>query len=1173
MKRTINILIYLSLLLKGYGQIDVNMPSSPIAPNVQSILKFDDFPVSHHTGIPDISIPIYTIALNDIKFPIKVSYNASGIKVNEESGTLGLGWEISSYGIISRSIVEANDFKNQNPILGYRKYFNNNIPDFLIPDGYIQYPVFHLFDYYATAPNMMEFSNYLNYFNKIPNLPSTVAELAPDVYSYNFNGFSGKFSLTHSGRIYKQSIDQVVIKYDEGNINDKDPDKWTITTPDGAIYTFSQKQLTEQRTSTMEINETSSWYLTEIKTMNGNVITFNYDTKSKYYYSISGLELEKRTSSMISEPSVDAFTRVLHESVVLKNIKFPSGIIEFSYEYDRQDLALDPRLTNIIIKNENEVIKKIEFIHNYFNANATNQSEMTSLSYIKDILNVPSTNIPDYYRDISDNWNKKRLKLLNINISGGKDIEKYSFTYNEESLPTKLSTARDHWGYHNGKNNNGLIPKQVIFNNLLGLETFEGTHGDANRSVDINYNQSFILDSMKLPTGGIVCYEYESNEQSLFYNDGDPNIDNYLSTKIGLDFIGSRSENIGALFANDFRYTFSLPGGFGTMKMPLTIELELLNKRKSIELGYELGIYIRKKSNKNIIYQLIDNMRLNSFQNGDDMNATKFILKLNSNITLMSAEEYELQIIGYSGMSKSSIFNSIKVSACTYKKAIPPATRVSMKTGGLRIKKITVLDNDKVVKEKIYEYSAPKLITNYPRYRYFRTNKVTPGSKAPLYTFYESSEGLRNKGCPIGYGSVTVYETNNLTANKGKSVYQYITKSDKQLDYSSRSLTKSEYESKVWGDTGREFDNTPEGLAPYSYISYAQNGLPTAESYYKYDIVNQNYILIKSINYEYDIADYGILWGIKRAMPVDEFGGWDNYDIQKVISVFFPNKRFTSSLPTAFIYPVINQQKINLKNKTETTNDDQSQQKIIKNTSFTYNNINNQIEEERISTSKGHDIVTKYLYPVDKEDEIFKKLVEFNRVNDIIEIITSSNSKIQQTRNIYSLFSNIPRLSGILENTGINRSLEQRISYHNYDGLGNYSYISKDDLTKIVYLWSYNGQYPIAEIKNATYDQIKSVLTEDVINRLSTSPEPLVADLKIVNDLRSNISLGNIMVTTYTYKPLVGMTSMTAPSGLTTYYEYDDFGRFKRTYIKEKDGNGSEVEKNIQSYNYHYRNQ
>lgn len=52
---------------------------------------------------------------------------------------------------------------------------------------------------------------------------------------------------------------------------------------------------------------------------------------------------------------------------------------------------------------------------------------------------------------------------------------------------------------------------------------------------------------------------------------------------------------------------------------------------------------------------------------------------------------------------------------------------------------------------------------------------------------------------------------------------------------------------------------------------------------------------------------------------------------------------------------------------------------------------------------------------------------------------------------------------------------------------------------------------------------------------------------------------------TYTYDPLVGVTSSTDASGRTTVYEYDGFGRLQ--YVKDQQGNI------IENYDYRYRNQ
>jgi YD repeat-containing protein len=59
-------------------------------------------------------------------------------------------------------------------------------------------------------------------------------------------------------------------------------------------------------------------------------------------------------------------------------------------------------------------------------------------------------------------------------------------------------------------------------------------------------------------------------------------------------------------------------------------------------------------------------------------------------------------------------------------------------------------------------------------------------------------------------------------------------------------------------------------------------------------------------------------------------------------------------------------------------------------------------------------------------------------------------------------------------------------------------------------------------------------------------------------------SLPNAFITSYTYKPLVGMTSQTDAKGMTTYYEYDAFQRLKA--VKDQNGNI------LKQTDYHYKN-
>jgi YD repeat-containing protein len=209
---------------------------------------------------------------------------------------------------------------------------------------------------------------------------------------------------------------------------------------------------------------------------------------------------------------------------------------------------------------------------------------------------------------------------------------------------------------------------------------------------------------------------------------------------------------------------------------------------------------------------------------------------------------------------------------------------------------------------------------------------------------------------------------------------------------------------------------------------------------------------------------------------------------------------------------------------------------------------------------------TEYKYPFDiSGNSAFKQMTDNNILSPIVEQTEYRNNQFTQKKiTEYKNWGNNLFAPEFVKMQTRNSNLETRVTYHKYDSRGNPLYITKDDTDKVVYLWGYNHQYPIAEIRNADYSQIEQILTSTFINRVDSAAAPAPSDLTQLNNLRSNPNLQRAEITTYEYKRLVGMTKQTSPQGVVTTYEYDAFGRLQTV----KDHNGNQLE----GYDYHYKN-
>ncbi len=216
------------------------------SPEMASFSRYTDFPVSYSTGKAQVKVPLAEWKSGTLDMSLSLSYHTGGIKVEDIEGHIGLGWSLEGLGAISRSVHSMPD--------------ESSTAKFSLSRG--NFTLTYLLD-------LMEMR----------------AEANCDRYRYNIPGRSGSF-IINNGTLYQLPETDLNISVNYNASDRKAIDSFTITTPEGIVYTFAATETVEYtyRPNPVPIpyyspnyTATSAWLLTKISdTENTESIDITY---------------------------------------------------------------------------------------------------------------------------------------------------------------------------------------------------------------------------------------------------------------------------------------------------------------------------------------------------------------------------------------------------------------------------------------------------------------------------------------------------------------------------------------------------------------------------------------------------------------------------------------------------------------------------------------------------------------------------------------------------------------------------------------------------------------------------------------------------------------------------------------------------------------------------------
>lgn len=1173
------------------AQNEIKMPSIlPASPEASAINKGAALSVGMFTGAANASIPLYDLKVGSLAVPVSLNYSGNGLKVDEIPGRTGLGWNLSTAGVISRIVHDLPD-DNSTRVIFPTDFPSTNQATYDVL--YQRYHFGHLFD------------------------------TEPDEFRADAPGLSVKFVIDDDGNplIIPHSNDKITITRGGGNTGNEFK-SFTITNANGIKYTFGGTDT--YGNNAIEVTKThnvdppistisrirTAFYLTSINAPNNDYINYFYNQiKTINYLGVSNTltrrvgapdDLECACGTLPPNPPSPSTTfaqklnNVTYETVYLSSFNTSNNQYVSLYYENRFDGYGDNRIKSINIAAGN-------FVKNY------------SLKY-----DDPSTNNQINY--FNNNPANRRFFLSEVEtyINNNTDVFEGFITvdtlkykieyYNNDNLPNRLAYSQDHLGFNNGQNNQNLLP-------INQLPTGFSSNANANRNFNGNIAKNGMLKKVTVPTGGYEEFVYEPNKKSYYQ------LVNTTTTKT----VSGQGNNNGSLYTPTVYYS-----------APINI---LRNQTVNItttvgELMPCYGSYPQcepYQPNTSIIVkvEILSGTSVINTLNYKNYGSYNVALPLGiGNYTI------KLTVRGFINIGNVEIRYDYA--------AQNQFAWADQEIGGIRVKQVNSFDPvSSKLTTKYFKYTklnSPinNIATTMQSLNYFKeyhivklcppTTNINPNNTTINYT----TSGCYNTFQSSNYHALNTSSTHLLYTYNGSPVaYPYVIESD-DIDFKNGG---TEHTFAVQEDIPNNPLLGTVSLFLPSNTNTLINGVETNTKIFnnnkqilkeQLNFYKVNTIVDKRVNATALIQNYAV-GSFLHNVPTPWFNLFDMFSASRY---YHTSNWIQQDSSITIDYDLTNNTSIKTK-------------QIIG-----YGNpINVQPKNTSTTNSRGDIITSELKYPTDFTGAPFNKMLSKNILTPVVETETFTNSI--STGKIHNEFIDwhpggvtapvIIAPKRIFAKRG-SYAEEPRIQYYAYDIKGHPLEVSKEQGIRVSYIWDYNGDLPIAEFKNAsiTTDNIAYTSFEaDGKGNWNFNGSAITGSIKpptgskcydlSTGDINSNINnskayyvtywlqngtgsvsvnsiaatllikrngwscyqhiipegnreilitgTGNIdelrlypegsFVTTTTYIPFIGLTSRNEANNQITYYEYDGASRLTR--IRNMDLNI------VKQMDYHYQ--